>query len=118
MAGFSGKSGSAAIGSIVLLEATWNLDNQTEAIEITNFASAGLKEIVAGIESWTVDVSGFIDGSTNPTKPTGSTTIELKDGNNTITGSGIVTSFKRIVDARGAVSFDVTLEGSGALTGA
>ncbi len=120
MAGTAGKSGSAAIDGgtpgtpIPMLEATWNLDEQIEAVEITNFASSGNKEIVAGIRSWSVDVSGFVDASTTPVQPTGLVSCTLSDGTFTGTGDGIVTSFKPGVDARGAVTLDLTIEGSGA----
>jgi len=116
MAGAAGKSGSATIGSIAILEASVNLTDASELVDITNLESSGWREMVEGIESWTVEISGFVDASTAPTKPNGLQSCTLSDGTFTSSGNGFVESLRHGYDARGAITLEMTIQGTGPLT--
>lgn len=116
MAAFSGKSGTAAVGGVTMLAKQWNLNQMTGAPDVTNFGSSGWKEVVAGIRSYTVSISGFVDGSTSPTNPTAPGTFSLFDGTSTYAGTMQVTSITIDTDVANAVTFTLTGDGSGALT--
>ena len=116
MAAFSGKSGTAAIGSLVILASSTEISETSEAVEITNDNSSGKAEYVVGIEGWSATVSGLCNNSTAPTKPTGLVTVSFGDGSFTRTGTGIVTELRKGRSVRGAVTLDVTIQGTATLT--
>lgn len=116
MAAFSGKSGTATVAGVTMVAKHWNLVQTNAVLNTTNFGSAGWREVIAGIQSFTVSVDGFVDGTTQPTKPTAPGTFSLFDGNNTFAGTILVSGLTIDDDVEGVVTFSLSGDSSGALT--
>lgn len=117
MAAFSGKGGAVTVAGVTMVAKHWNLVQNNAVLNTTNFGSSGWKTCVAGIQSFSVSVDGFVDGTTQPTKPTAPGTFALTDGaTNTFEGTILVSSLTIDDDVEGLVTFSLSGEGSGALT--
>ena len=120
MAVITGKDGSVAVDSTnVTLITSWSISIEADTLEYTNFGSAGWKENMGSLKSWSGSIEGFADTAQAATIAVGTeitvVLVEGGTGSTTYTGDAIVTS--KSVDASTAelvtVSFDLT--GSGHL---
>ena len=121
MAVITGKDGSVAVaGDNVTMITSWSISIEADTLEFTNFGSAGWKENMGSLKSWSGSIEGFADTAQNATSLAVGTTVavvlvEGGTGSTTYTGNAIITS--QSVDASTAelvtVSFDFT--GSGTL---
>ena len=120
MAVITGKDGSVAVaGDNVTMITSWSISIEADTLEFTNFGSAGWKENMGSLKSWSGSIEGFADTAQTATLAVGTTVavvlVEGGTGSTTYTGNAIVTS--QSVDASTAelvtVSFDFT--GSGEL---
>jgi len=120
MAVITGKDGSVAVDSTnVTLITSWSISIEADTLEYTNFGSAGWKENMGSLKSWSGSIEGFADTAQAATIAVGTeitvVLVEGGAGSTTYTGDAIVTS--KSVDASTAelvtVSFDLT--GSGTL---
>ena len=120
MAVITGKDGSVAVaGDNVTMITSWSISIEADTLEFTNFGSAGWKENMGSLKSWSGSIEGFADTAQTATLAVGTTVsvvlVEGGAGSTTYTGDAIVTS--QSVDASTAelvtVSFDFT--GSGEL---
>ena len=121
MAVITGKDGSVAVDSTnVTLITSWSISIEADTLEYTNFGSAGWKENMGSLKSWSGSIEGFADTAQAATIAVGTeitvVLVEGGTGSTTYTGDAIVTS--KSVDAATAelvtVSFDLT--GSGTMS--
>lgn len=119
MAVITGKDGSVSVDAAnVTLITSWSINVEADTLEYTNFGSAGWKENMGSLKSWSGSIEGFADTAQNATIEVGEQVavvlVEGGAGSTTYTGNAIVTS--KSVDSATAdlvtVSFDFTGTGT------
>lgn len=124
-----GYNGSITVGGGAMGNAkAWSLDISQETADTTDFGSAGWKESVTTLNSWSGSVTAIFDASGTAegalqTGLTGGTTVDLDlqlgDGTGTLdkySGSANITSQSITNDVNGIVEVSFNFEGTGALT--
>ena len=95
----------------------WTLDYVAEAIEVTGFDSAGVRQYIPGPTSWSGSFDGFKDGA--PLTIGTVTHIELRESSTSTQqwrGSCIITGVHPNVASDGAVTYSYDFTGTGELT--
>lgn len=124
-----GHDGSITVASGVMGNAkAWSLDIAQETVETTDFGSAGWKESVATLKSWSGSVTAIFDasGTAEGALQTGLTggsavTLDLQLGDGTgsydkYSGSAIITGQSVSNDVSGIIEVSFNFEGTGAIT--
>lgn len=125
MAKIAGKDCSVDIGgSEIVGFASWSLNTNADAIDVTDFSGNGVKAFVAGCTEW----NGSIEGSAGDQaadlfigagglRPGATATLKLfVNATKFYTGSAIITSIVPTVGVADAVTWSVSFQGTGALT--
>jgi len=96
---------------------SWNLDYVTDALETSDFVSAGVRSYMAGPSGWSGSFSGYKDGA--PLSIGSEYGLELAESA-TITqmwlGNAIITAVHPSTGFDGAVSYSYDFTGTGTLT--
>jgi predicted secreted protein len=124
-----GHDGSITVASGAMGNAkAWSLDIAQETVETTDFGSAGWKESVATLKSWSGSVTAIFDasGTAEGALQTGLTggsavalDLQLGDGLGSYdkySGSAIITGQSVSNDVSGIVEVSFNFEGTGAIT--
>ena len=121
MAAKSGKGGSATIGALTPLLRAWTLDSSQSTLDVTGYAEAGARAVIAGISQWSGSAEGFIDASTDVDLAGALCSITLTDSQTTTigqvryAGNAVVSSISYGSSADGTCTVAITFDGSGAL---
>ena len=116
----SGKGGAVTYdtGTEILGIKSWSIDYTVDALETTDFVSAGVRSYIAGCSGWSGSFEGYKDGA--PPAITGSiynaSFVEADTAGYAWTGSVIFTGVHPSVSFDGVVSYTWDFQGTGALT--
>jgi TP901-1 family phage major tail protein len=129
MAVFNGTNVALSVGGTVIGQATeCSLTLNQETIDVTTKDSSGNRELIGGMKSGSMSVSGLIDVSAATTGAltlvaqweTGGSVAVVFDhaatGGKTFTGSGIITSLEQSGGTEDAPTFSASIELTGAIT--
>lgn len=121
MAALSGKQGSVTYaGTSVSHISSWEIDYKGDAIDVTGMSDAGKKAFIGGLTEWSGSFDATLDGSYTLPTPAASVAISLVDsadsGYNTYSGTVITTGVKVTSKVDGAVTINVTFQGTGTLS--
>ena len=124
-----GYEGSVTVAAGAMGNAkAWSLDISQETVDITDFGSAGWKESVSTLNSWSgsitaiFDASGTAEGALQTSLTAGSVValaLQMGDGTGSYdvyTGNANITSQSVSNDVNGIVEVTFNFEGTGALT--
>lgn len=106
MAFYPGKNASITIGGITYPGDSWGLDDETEEVDVTNFTSGGIQELIAGIDKGTIQVTGVYKGSI-PTKGATATFVLGIGGGLTATKLALITKVRTFTDVKGKAAWEV-----------
>ena len=112
----SGKNGYVDTGSAVAGIKSWTLDYNSDALETTDFADAGVKSYIIGASGWSGSFSGYKDGA--PLSIGTIWGVELAESATTTQmwlGNIIITGINPSVSADGIVSYSYSFQGTGSL---
>jgi predicted secreted protein len=119
----AGKLGSIKIGSSLIANiANWKLDENCDTDETTNFGSAGHKEYLATLDSWSITFDGNWDiltdtnGQGAVTKGSTGVFKLYVDSTHYYTGSAIITKISSSADVGKKITVSFAAQGTGALT--
>ena len=121
MAAKSGKGGAAVFGTLAPLLGSWTLDTSQATLDVTGYAEAGARAVIAGISQWSGSAEGFIDASTDVDLAGALCSITLTDSQTTTigqvryAGNAVVSSISYGSSADGTCTVAITFDGSGAL---
>ena len=96
---------------------TWSLDYTSDALETTDFASAGVKSYIVGGSGWSGSFAGYKDGI--PLSIGAIYGVELAESATTTQmwlGNAIITGVHPSVGADGIASYSYDFQGTGNLT--
>lgn len=131
MAPIVGYSGSCKVGASAIATAKiWSLDISRETVDATTFTSAGWKESVATLKSWSGTITVLYDGGADAgvaaliTGLTAGTSVALElltsaagaGTSEKFSGNALVTSMPITNDVNGIIEVAFAFEGTGALT--
>lgn len=111
MAYYAGKNASITIQGISYPMDTWDLSDDTEEVDVTNFTSGGIRELIAGIYTGSMSTSGPYNGTAPTTGTTGTIIFNVGGG---VTASRKI--FLNSVKTNTAVKDKATLSISGSIT--
>ena len=124
-----GYDGSVTVAAGAMGNAkAWSLDISQETVDTTDFGSAGWKESVSTLNSWSgsitaiFDASGTAEGALQTSLTAGSVValaLQMGDGTGSYdvyTGNANITSQSVSNDVNGIVEVTFNFEGTGALT--
>jgi predicted secreted protein len=116
MAHTFGGNGYVDTGSAVSGIKSWTLDYNSDALETTDFADAGVKSYIIGGSGWSGTFEGYKDGAPQ-TLAGSSVTLSLYEDNTYLwTGTAFITGIHATTSADGIVSYSYDFTGTGALT--
>jgi len=95
----------------------WNLDYTTDALETTDFVSAGARSYIAGASSWSGSFSGYKDGA--PLSIGSEYGLELAESATTTQmwlGNAIIMAVHPSTSFDGTVQYSYDFQGTGSLT--
>jgi hypothetical protein len=95
---------------------TWSLEYTSDALETTDFGSAGVKDYIIGGSGWSGSFAGYKDGA--PLSIGTIWGIELAESSTTTQmwlGNIIITGVNATVGHDGIVSYNYTFQGTGSL---
>ena len=116
MAHLAGKAGYVDTGSAVAGIKSWTIDYNSDALETTDFADAGVKSYIIGGSGWSGTFEGYKDGVPQ-TLAGAAVTLSLYEDNTYLwTGSAYITGISATTSADGIVSYSYTFQGTGSLT--
>ena len=116
MAHLSGKAGYVDTGSAVSGIKSWTLDYNSDALETTDFADAGVKSYIIGGSGWSGSFEGYKDGAPQALAGAAVTLSLYEDATYLWTGSAFITGISASTSADGIVSYSYQFTGTGALT--
>jgi len=121
MAAKSGKGGAAVFGTLAPLLGSWTLDTSQATLDVTGYAEAGARAVIAGVSQWSGTAEGFIDASVDVDLTGALMTVSLTDSDATVgsmvyTGNVILTSVSYSSSADGLCTISISFDGTGALT--
>lgn len=98
------------------------LNRSTNVIEVSSKDGNGWTESIAGMKSWSVECEGFmvkddagLDALETAWENGDSITVEIEYNGNTYSGEAILSDFPNEFPQDDAVTFSISLTGSGAL---
>lgn len=113
----------AGVQTVVGGQSGATLNRKTNLIEVTSKDANGWAESVAGIKNWSVDCDGFMvteDVALEQLETVwlnnGSVTVEIVVGGKKYTGIALIEDFPQEFPQDDAVTFSLSLTGTGALT--
>ena len=120
MAHYAGKAGSVAIGADAGTNQTgiksWTLDYTVGIVDTTDFASAGVRDILPAVSQWSGSFEGYKDGV--PLSIGSTVTLVFGEsttaGNNWI-GKAVITGAHPVTAFDGAVNYSYDYEGTAGL---
>lgn len=116
----SGKVGAIYNGAVQLAGFyDWELTYESEALEVTDFNSAGWREFISGLKGWSATAARWFQvGQTSLNAGTSYTIRYYLDSGTGLylTGTSLVTSRNPNSPVDGAVGDDVEFQGSAVLT--
>jgi len=126
MAALAGYGGTAKVGGALIAEVTdWNLDVQVNILDTTIMADAW-KDQIGGIKSWSgkITCNWYMTDAQQTTIQnailTGTSSVALalsvNGGTNSYSGSAWIKQFSIKDAAQAVVTFDLTFDGTGAIT--
>jgi hypothetical protein len=120
MAFYAGKTGSVTVGAAVWKLSEWTLDFETDIVDVSNFASSGYRENVAGLTKATITGKGpFDSGSMALTSGTQySITLGLNSGGVTFVIPARVGKISLATNVEGKPEVSFTAESTGTITAA
>jgi len=122
MAPIAGFNGSVDFGTIVDSDVAyrthaWSTDISADSLDTTDFTSAGWREFIAGLKSWSGTVEMYVD-STNRIVPSdvgnstlATITLDL-DGTSKLQGKAFVTSWNPAVTVDGVETQSLGFQGT------
>ena len=129
MAAVAGKSGTILYdGGSVATVNNWGLDLTNDMLDVTSFTTSApqWREFIAGLSSWTGNISGIFDGLStgqndlivNSITPTTATVVLEMDqaGGGKFTGGVFLSGFGPAAPIESEVTVSWDLQGTGALT--
>ena len=120
MARYAGKSGGITNAGSNVEFSNWEIDAKGDALDVTGFDSAGKKEFIAGLTEWSGSATGFATGDDTSYSPgTSLAAVVFSSGSAgapKLTGTIITTGLKVSAAVDGAVTVDLTFQGTGTLT--
>ena len=119
MAHLAGKSGYVDTGTAVAGIKSWTLDYNSDALEATDFADAGVKTYIIGCSGWSGSFEGYKEGAPQ-TLAGAAVTLKLYESATAYWSSAasgaFITGVHPSVSADGVVSVSYDFQGTGALT--
>ena len=116
MAKAAGKEGSMTYSGITVAIRNWTLDWTGDALETTDFASAGWREYMGGLKEWKATAEGFED-STNTADVLDSATLTLTVTSGVAySGTALIVGKSPGTSVEGLAMVTYTFTGTGALT--
>ncbi len=116
MSHVAGKNGYVDTGSTVAGIKSWTIDYNSDALETTDFADAGVKSYIIGASGWSGSFEGYKDGVPQ-TLAGAAVPLSLYEDNTYLwTGSAYITGISATTSADGIVSYSYQFTGTGALT--
>jgi predicted secreted protein len=119
----NGFSGNIQLGANNLDVTDWTLNVNAEAVDTTNTGDAGWESNILGAKNFDGSFKTFWDSTAVPTGAAGFTagargTLTLNVGNSGKSYVGTVQLTQVVIEnpVKGAIAFNVTFKGSGALT--
>lgn len=117
MAFYAGKLGSVSIGGSTQPLTDWQMEVQSEPIDVTNFSSSGYAESEAGILSANITCSGPYDGTSGATVgSTGAFVLKYDAVGAGFTVTARVTNVSVSQNVRGVAQVNITAQSSGSFT--
>jgi predicted secreted protein len=116
MSHVAGKNGYVDTGSTVAGIKSWTLDYNSDALETTDFADAGVKSYIIGGSGWSGTFEGYKDGAPQGLAGAAVTLSLYEDNTYLWTGSAYITGISANTSADGIVSYSYTFQGTGSLT--
>jgi hypothetical protein len=117
MAFLAGKSGGITIGGATWKLSEWAVDMQSEAVDVTNFESAGYVENIAGLTKATITAKGKFDSTLMGATAGTSYAFSLEaSGSLAYAVTARITSIKLVTEVSKAVEVEVTAESNGSFT--
>jgi predicted secreted protein len=116
MAHVAGKNGYVDTGSTVAGIKSWTIDYNSDALETTDFADAGVKSYIIGGSGWSGTFEGYKDGAPQELAGASITLSLYEDDTHLWTGSAFITGISASTSHDGIVSYSYTFQGTGALT--
>ena len=116
MAHYVGTAGDITADGTALECREWTANTTVEAVDVTDKASGGKQEVLAGIERTEVNASGVFDDGISYVDPGDEVTIILAAGDgggNVISGTYLVTGFEYNSPLDGAVEWSLTATSNG-----
>jgi len=119
MAAFAGYGGNVIFASGYTTNVySWSVDFTSEALESTDFTSAGYRTYIPGLKSWSGSFECRLDSANAIATPGAAPAAATfsADGTRTYTGDILITSNSLSVAVDGLASITVSFQGSGELT--
>ena len=116
MSHVAGKNGYVDTGSAVSGIKSWTLDYNSDALETTDFADAGVKSYIIGGSGWSGTFEGYKDGAPQALAGAAVTLSLYEDATHLWTGSAFITGISASTSADGIVSYSYSYQGTGSLT--
>jgi predicted secreted protein len=119
MAHYAGRAGGVDTGSGVTGIKSWTLDYTVSIVDVTDFASAGVRDILPAVSQWSGSFEGYKDGTAQVLSVSAAVTLTLKEtqtGTQVWTGSAYITGVHANTAFDGTVNYAYDYEGTGALT--
>ena len=116
MAHTAGTGGYVDTGSAVSGIKSWTLDYNSDVLETTDFADAGVKSYIIGGSGWSGSFEGYKDGAPQALAGAAVTLSLYEDATYLWTGSAFITGISASTSADGIVSYSYTFQGTGSLT--
>ena len=118
MAHYAGTAGQVDAASNVTGVKGWSIDYTVGIVDTTDFASAGVRDILPSVSQWSGSFEGLKDGA--PLALAGaSISLALKEtqtATQKFTGSAYITGVHASVAHDGTVNYSYDFEGTGILT--
>jgi len=118
MAKCTGVAGNVTlVGGYVMHVHRWELDWVADAVDVTDFASAGDREFIPGLRSWSGSYECHLDDAANVIQPGAAAAAGVFQvaGGQTLGGDVIVTSVRPSANPADAAAVAIGFQGTGIL---
>ena len=112
----SGKNGYVDTGSAVAGIKSWSIDYTSDALESTDFASAGVREYIIGCSGWSGSFEGYKEGAPQGLAGASITLGLYEDDTYLWTGTAWITGVHANTSFDGIVSYTYDFQGTAGLT--
>ncbi len=117
MANYAGYGGSVTFPNLTAGVKSWTLDDSVDMLDKTTFASAGNREFMRGLKTWTATCEVVYDSAnTAATGDSGTLILYYVAAGTNKTGTALVQSISSTTVVDGLVTQTINFQGTGALT--